>query len=79
MKRRIATVALVYVAFALIAQQAFADSPHFIRADGALNADGSGTVSWKEAGLGDNQNIAYLLTAEFREFTDASHKTVGEL
>jgi hypothetical protein len=64
MKRRIAVVALVFVAVALIAQQAFADSPHFIRASGALNADGSMTVSFKEAGLGTNQNIDYLLTAD---------------
>ena len=63
MKRRIATVALVFVAFALIAQQAFADSPHFIRASGSVNNDGSLTVSFKEAGLGTNQNINYTLTA----------------
>jgi hypothetical protein len=64
MKRRIAVVALVFVAFALIAQQAFAQSPHFIRASGSLNADGSLTVNFKEAGLGTNQNIAYALTAD---------------
>jgi hypothetical protein len=63
MKRRIAVVALVFVAFALIAQQAFADSPHFIRASGSLNNDGSLTVDFKEAGLGTNQNINYELTA----------------
>ena len=63
MKRRIAVVALVFVAFALIAQQAFADSPHFIRASGSLNNDGSLTVNFKEAGLGTNQNINYELTA----------------
>jgi hypothetical protein len=40
-----------------------ADSPHFIRASGSLNNDGSLTVSFKEAGLGTNQNIDYLLTA----------------
>jgi hypothetical protein len=62
MKRRIAVVALVFVAFALIAQQAFAQSPHFIRASGSVNADGSLTVSFKEAGLGTNQNITYTLT-----------------
>jgi hypothetical protein len=64
MKRRIAVVALVFVAFALIAQQAFAQSPHFIRASGTLNANGSLTVSFKEAGLGTNQNIDYALTAD---------------
>jgi hypothetical protein len=64
MKRRIAVLALVFVAFALIAQQAFADSPHFIRASGSLNNNGSLTVSFKEAGLGTNQNIDYTLTAQ---------------
>jgi hypothetical protein len=52
MKRRIATVALVFVAFALIAQQALAQNEHFIRASGSLNNNGSLTVSFKEAGLG---------------------------
>lgn len=44
---------------------AFADSPHFIEgSSGAtLNADGSLTVSFKEAGLGTNQNIDYLASA----------------
>jgi len=64
MKRRIAVVALVFMAVALIAQQAIAQSPHFIRASGTLNADGSLTVSFKEAGLGTNQNIDYALTAD---------------
>jgi hypothetical protein len=64
MKRRIAVVALVFVAFALIAQQAFAQNEHFIRASGSLNANGSLTVSFKEAGLGTNQLIDYELTAD---------------
>lgn len=64
MKRRIAVVALVFVAFALVAQQALAVSPHFVRASGTLNANGSLTVDFKEAGLGTNQNIDYLLTAD---------------
>lgn len=63
MKRRIAVVALVFVAFALIAQQALAVSPHFVSANGTLNANGSLTVNFKEAGLGTNQNINYALTA----------------
>jgi hypothetical protein len=63
MKRRIAVVALVFVAFALIAQQALAQNEHFIRASGSVNNDGSLTVNFKEAGLGTNQNIDYTLTA----------------
>jgi hypothetical protein len=64
MKRRIAVVALVFVASALVAQQALAVSPHFVSASGTLNANGSMTVNFKEAGLGTNQNINYLLTAD---------------
>jgi hypothetical protein len=63
MKRRIAVLALVFVAFALIAQQALAVSPHFVSADARL----SGTnlvVSFKEAGLGDNQLINYTASAD---------------
>jgi hypothetical protein len=41
-----------------------ADSPHFIRASGSLNNNGTLTVSFKEAGLGTNQNVDYLLTAD---------------
>jgi hypothetical protein len=43
---------------------ALATSPHFINASGALNANGSLTVSFKEAGLGSNQLIDYTLSAQ---------------
>ncbi|HEY0889944.1 MAG TPA: hypothetical protein VGE38_10065 [Nocardioides sp.] len=39
-------------------------SPHFISASGGLNANGSLTVNFKEAGLGTNQNITYVLSAD---------------
>jgi hypothetical protein len=64
MKRRIAVVALAFMAVTLIAQQAFAQAPHFIRASGSLEANGALTVSFKEAGLGTNQLIDYELTAD---------------
>lgn len=41
-----------------------ADSPHFIYASGALNSNGSLTVNFKEAGLGTNQLIHYVLSAD---------------
>jgi len=41
-----------------------ADSPHFIRASGTLNANGTLTVNFMEAGLGTNQNIDYVLSAD---------------
>jgi hypothetical protein len=41
--------------FGAFAAVAVADSPHFVRASASgPNNDGSLTVSWKEAGLGDN-------------------------
>jgi hypothetical protein len=48
---------------AIAVPAALATSPHFINAGGTLNSDGSATVSFKEAGLGTNQNINYLLSA----------------
>ena len=57
-------MALVFVAFALIAQQALAQNEHFIRASANLNNDGTLTVSFKEAGLGTNQLITYVASAD---------------
>ncbi len=62
MQRRIAVLALVFMAVALVAQQALAVSPHFVSASGTFN-NGTLTVDFKEAGLGTNQNIDYILTA----------------
>jgi hypothetical protein len=47
-----------------MAAPALAQNPHFIRASGNLNNDGTLTVSFKEAGLGANQLINYALTAD---------------
>jgi hypothetical protein len=47
-----------------MALPASAASPHFIRAAGDLNSNGSVTVSFKEAGLGTNQLIRYELTGD---------------
>ena len=63
--RKIGIIAVLsLMALALAAVPALADNPHFIRASGNLNANGSLTVSFKEAGLGTNQNIDYTLTAD---------------
>lgn len=59
----IAFLAFVFGSFLLAAPVA-ATNPHFIKATGDLNNDGSLTVSFKEAGLGTNQNINYELTAD---------------
>jgi hypothetical protein len=47
-----------------VALPASAQNAHFVRAAGSLNNDGSLTVTFKEAGLGTNQNIEYVLTAD---------------
>lgn len=63
--KRSFVLAMVVASFAVIlgAQAALADSPHFVRASASL----SGTnlvVSFKEAGLGTNQNIDYVASAD---------------
>jgi hypothetical protein len=67
MRRLLGLLAAVAVAGALSASAAFATSPHFISATGTLNADGSLTVNFKEAGLGTNQLINYALSADATE------------
>ena len=64
MRRLLAFIGVFIASFILAAPSALADSPHFIRASGSLNNDGSLTVSFKEAGLGTNQLIDYTLTAD---------------
>lgn len=65
MYRRIAGVfAATAAALAVGIGPALATSPHFISTStSGVNNDGSLTVNWKEAGLGNNQNITYNLSA----------------
>jgi|SRR5262245_29119981 len=39
-------------------------NPHFVTASSSISADGVLSATFKEAGLGDNQNIDYTLTAD---------------
>ena len=65
MRRKILATAVMAMALVgLMSGAALADSPHFIRASGSLNNDGSLTVNFKEAGLGTNQLINYTLSAD---------------
>jgi hypothetical protein len=58
-----AGITLLLMAIAIPA--AFADSPHFISASASgPNSAGQLTVSFKEAGLGNNQLITYLASAD---------------
>jgi hypothetical protein len=63
MKRKIAILALAFMAVALTAQQALAQNPHFVSASARLSGSNL-IVSFKEAGLGTNQNINYVASAD---------------
>jgi hypothetical protein len=58
------TLPLLLAGFVLTAPAALAQNAHFISASASLNSDGSLTASFKEAGLGANQNINYALTGQ---------------
>jgi hypothetical protein len=64
MRRMLFVFAALIATAALAVPAALAVSPHFISASAALNADGTLTASFKEAGLGTNQNINYTLSAD---------------
>ena len=64
MRLRNLLLAAILGVVAALSTSAFAVNAHFISASGTLNASGSLTVSFKEAGLGTNQNINYLLSAD---------------
>src|SRR5215831_8628636 len=50
-------------ALALGVTTAFAANVHFINASASIDSSGSLIVSWKETGLGENQVIDYLASA----------------
>jgi len=56
-------IPLFLAALAIAAPSAFATSPHFISAKAAVSGQNL-VVSWKEAGLGDNQQINYTASAD---------------
>ncbi len=56
-------VAVATAAALSLATSAWAQNPHFVRATGTVNADGEYVASFKEAGLGANQTINYVLSA----------------
>ena len=64
MLRKVMLLAAALAMVLAYAVPAFAQNEHFIRASGNLNANGTLTVSFKEAGLGTNQNIDYTLEAQ---------------
>jgi hypothetical protein len=64
MRKSLVVATVTIAALVMGGTAAWAVSPHFIRASGSLNGNGSLTVSFKEAGLGTNQNINYVLSAD---------------
>jgi hypothetical protein len=64
MKKSLTFLAIVGSVMELAVPAALADSPHFVRADGSLNSNGTVTVSFKEAGLGSNQLIDFVASAD---------------
>jgi hypothetical protein len=62
---RVTVLMVTMLIFGLTASAALADSPHFIRSSGAIDTQtGAYIINWKEAGLGDNQLIHYVATAD---------------
>lgn len=57
-------VVLIVIPLMLAAAVVWAANPHFIFVDASLQSDGDVNVSFKEAGLGDNQLIDYLAEAD---------------
>lgn len=63
-KRARLLIALVAVLLLALPMTVGAASPHFIKASASIDGSGALVASFKEAGLGDNVNIDYLLTAD---------------
>ena len=63
MRRFIPTVLVLLAAGAIGAPVAFAGSPHFVGAPTASRTDNTLTVSGKEAGLGDEEQVHIVLNA----------------
>lgn len=53
---------------ALATTHAFADNPHFTRADASLLADGDLECTFKIAGLGDNETMTISCSADAQAF-----------
>ncbi len=65
MKRQMVTLLIGLALIAVVVAAAFAASPHFVNASASgPNASGNLIVSFKEAGLGDNQLIHYTASAD---------------
>jgi hypothetical protein len=64
MKRLLLLLCAPLAIILAMAAPAYAQNEHFVRASATLNADGTLTANFKEAGLGTNQLINYTLSAD---------------
>ena len=79
MRARIATLAIFVAAAALIIPTAWAGSPHFVDDQTTLTVDGNTlTVSGKEAGLGDEDQVHVVLTADAACYNHGGNKPAAE-
>lgn len=63
-QKALGVIATLLLMLALSFSTAFANSPHFVSASASITASGNLVVSFKEAGLGDNQLISYVASAD---------------
>jgi hypothetical protein len=63
-KKRLGVLLSTFVILLMAASPALAASPHFINTSASVDNAGNLVVSWKEAGLGDNQLISYTVSAD---------------
>lgn len=68
-KRNALTRFILLIGFGVTMTPVMADSPHFVgQTDATINSVGELVVSWKEAGLGNNQLISYYAGADASGF-----------
>jgi hypothetical protein len=67
-KRGASIFLTLFMVFVLSVATVIAASPHFINASASVDNAGNLVVSWKEAGLGDNQLIDYTASADANGF-----------
>jgi hypothetical protein len=78
MRRFILTVLVLLAAGAIGAPVALAGSPHFVGAVTATRTDNSLTVSGKEAGLGDEEQVNIVVTATAECINKGEHHPKAE-
>ena len=77
MRRLISTMVVLLAMGAIGVPVALAGSPHFVGAVTATRTDNSLTVSGKEAGLGDEEQVNIVLTATAECINKGEHHPKG--